>query len=108
MILNGPSIKNNNVKIVPRGTSSARRWLASQPMRRLHQSAANAKDERQHETRVPPDAHAFTPPVADVIRKHDAIPLRVYSSRTQLVRVQAERFVQRVNLHLALGGSYAS
>ena len=34
--------------------------------------------------------------------------LRVYSSRTQLVRVQAERFVQRVNLHLALGGSYAS
>ena len=34
--------------------------------------------------------------------------LRVYSARTQLVRVQAERFVQRVNLHLALGGSYAS
>jgi len=34
--------------------------------------------------------------------------LKVYSSRTQLVRVQAERFVQRVNLHLALGGSYAS
>src|SRR6185436_19665018 len=34
--------------------------------------------------------------------------LKVYSSRTQLVRVQAERFVQRVNLHLALGGGYAS
>jgi NodT family efflux transporter outer membrane factor (OMF) lipoprotein len=33
--------------------------------------------------------------------------LRLYSSRTQLVRVQAERFVQRVNLHLALGGNYA-
>ncbi|HWH48037.1 MAG TPA: TolC family protein [Burkholderiales bacterium] len=34
--------------------------------------------------------------------------LKLYSSRTQLVRVQAERFVQRVNLHLALGGNYAS
>lgn len=32
--------------------------------------------------------------------------LALYSARTSLVRVQSERRVQRVNLHLALGGSF--
>lgn len=32
--------------------------------------------------------------------------LAAYGSRTALVRVQAERLVQRVNLHLALGGGF--
>jgi outer membrane protein TolC len=30
----------------------------------------------------------------------------LYAARTNLVKVQADRLVQRVNLHLALGGSY--
>jgi multidrug efflux system outer membrane protein len=34
--------------------------------------------------------------------------LALYAARTALLRVQAERLVQRVNLHLALGGSFAS
>jgi len=32
--------------------------------------------------------------------------LAVYAAQVQLLRVQAERLVQRVNLHLALGGSF--
>ena len=32
--------------------------------------------------------------------------LAVYAARAALLRVQAERLVQRVNLHLALGGSF--
>ena len=32
--------------------------------------------------------------------------LAVNASRTALLRVQTERLVQRVNLHLALGGSF--
>jgi outer membrane protein TolC len=32
--------------------------------------------------------------------------LALHASRTALLRVQAERRVQRVNLHLALGGSF--
>jgi NodT family efflux transporter outer membrane factor (OMF) lipoprotein len=34
--------------------------------------------------------------------------LAAYGARTALVRVQAERLVQRVNLHLALGGAFAA
>jgi NodT family efflux transporter outer membrane factor (OMF) lipoprotein len=33
--------------------------------------------------------------------------LALYSARTSLLRVQAERLAQRVNLHLALGGSFS-
>jgi NodT family efflux transporter outer membrane factor (OMF) lipoprotein len=33
--------------------------------------------------------------------------LALFAARTALLRVQAERLVQRVNLHLALGGSFA-
>jgi outer membrane protein TolC len=32
--------------------------------------------------------------------------LSLYSARTTLLRVQSERLAQRVNLHLALGGSF--
>ena len=32
--------------------------------------------------------------------------LAVHGSRATLVRVQAERLVQRINLHLALGGGF--
>jgi outer membrane protein TolC len=32
--------------------------------------------------------------------------IALYSSRTALIRVQAEQLVQRVNLHLALGGGF--
>ena len=32
--------------------------------------------------------------------------LALSAARTALLRVQAERLVQRVNLHLALGGSF--
>jgi outer membrane protein TolC len=32
--------------------------------------------------------------------------LALHAARTALLRVQAERLVQRVNLHLALGGSF--
>jgi multidrug efflux system outer membrane protein len=32
--------------------------------------------------------------------------LALSASRTSLLRVQAERLVQRINLHLALGGSF--
>jgi outer membrane protein TolC len=32
--------------------------------------------------------------------------LALYSARTSLLRVQSERLAQRVNLHLALGGSF--
>ena len=32
--------------------------------------------------------------------------LALYSAQVALLRVQAERLVQRVNLHLALGGSF--
>ena len=32
--------------------------------------------------------------------------IALYSSRTALLRVQAEQLVQRVNLHLALGGGF--
>ena len=34
--------------------------------------------------------------------------LALYSAQVALLRVQAERLVQRVNLHLALGGSFDS
>jgi outer membrane protein TolC len=33
--------------------------------------------------------------------------LAVYGARTALLRVQSEQLVQRVNLHLALGGGFA-
>jgi outer membrane protein TolC len=32
--------------------------------------------------------------------------LALHAARTTLLRVQVERLVQRVNLHLALGGSF--
>ena len=32
--------------------------------------------------------------------------LALHAARTALLRVQAERLVQRVNLHLALGGGF--
>ena len=32
--------------------------------------------------------------------------LALHSARTSLLRVQSERLAQRVNLHLALGGSF--
>ena len=32
--------------------------------------------------------------------------LALYAARTALLRVQTERLAQRVNLHLALGGSF--
>jgi outer membrane protein TolC len=32
--------------------------------------------------------------------------LALHATRTSLVRVQAERLIQRVNLHLALGGGF--
>jgi outer membrane protein TolC len=32
--------------------------------------------------------------------------LAVYAARTSLLRVQSEQLVQRVNLHLALGGNF--
>ncbi len=34
--------------------------------------------------------------------------LAVYAARTSLLRVQSEQLVQRVNLHLALGGGWAT
>ena len=34
--------------------------------------------------------------------------LALHAARTALLRVQAERLVQRVNLHLALGGSFTT
>jgi hypothetical protein len=34
--------------------------------------------------------------------------LRLFSSRAELVRMQAERLAQRVALHLALGGNFSS
>jgi outer membrane protein TolC len=34
--------------------------------------------------------------------------LAVYAARTSLLRVQSEQLVQRVNLHLALGGGWGS
>jgi outer membrane protein TolC len=34
--------------------------------------------------------------------------LALHAARTALLRVQAERLVQRVNLHLALGGSFTA
>ena len=33
--------------------------------------------------------------------------LALFSARSTLARVQGERLIQRVNLHLALGGSFA-
>jgi outer membrane protein TolC len=34
--------------------------------------------------------------------------LALHAARTALLRAQTERLVQRVNLHLALGGSFAN
>jgi len=34
--------------------------------------------------------------------------LAVYVARTALLRVQSEQLVQRVNLHLALGGGWSN
>jgi outer membrane protein TolC len=34
--------------------------------------------------------------------------IALYSSRTTLLQAQADRLVQRVNLHLALGGAFES
>ena len=41
-----------------------------------------------------------------VVRAVQQQALALHAARTALLRVQAERLVQRVNLHLALGGSF--
>jgi multidrug efflux system outer membrane protein len=43
---------------------------------------------------------------SDDLRAVIAQTVTLSSSRTALLRVQSERRVQRVNLHLALGGSF--
>jgi NodT family efflux transporter outer membrane factor (OMF) lipoprotein len=44
---------------------------------------------------------------SDDLRAVEQQQLRLYSARSSLLRVQSEQLVQRVNLHLALGGSFA-
>lgn len=44
---------------------------------------------------------------SDDLRSVDQQQLRLYSARSALLRVQSEELVQRVNLHLALGGNFA-
>lgn len=43
---------------------------------------------------------------SDDLRAVEEQQLRLFSSRSSLLRVQSEQLVQRVNLHLALGGSF--
>ena len=43
---------------------------------------------------------------SDDLRAVQQQSLALYAARTTLLRVQSERLVQRVNLHLALGGSF--
>lgn len=43
---------------------------------------------------------------SDDLRAVEQQQLRVFSSRSALLRVQSEQLVQRVNLHLALGGNF--
>lgn len=43
---------------------------------------------------------------SDDLRAVEQQQLRLFSSRSALVRVESEQLVQRVNLHLALGGSF--
>lgn len=45
---------------------------------------------------------------ADDLRAVDQQQLRLFSARSALLRVQSEELVQRVNLHLALGGGFAA
>ncbi len=45
---------------------------------------------------------------ADDLRAVEQQQLRLFSSRSALLRVQSEQLVQRVNLHLALGGSFGA
>jgi len=48
------------------------------------------------------------PTAAGVARERApaASPLALFSANSALLRVQSERLVQRVNLHLALGGGF--
>jgi NodT family efflux transporter outer membrane factor (OMF) lipoprotein len=43
---------------------------------------------------------------SDDLRAVEQQQIRLYSARSALVRVESERLVQRVNLHLALGGNF--
>ncbi len=43
---------------------------------------------------------------SDDLRAVEQQQLRLFSARSSLLRVQSEQLVQRVNLHLALGGSF--
>ena len=43
----------------------------------------------------------------DLERATQQQSLALYAARTALLRVQSERLVQRINLYLALGGSFA-
>jgi NodT family efflux transporter outer membrane factor (OMF) lipoprotein len=43
---------------------------------------------------------------SDDLRAVEQQQLRLFSSKSSLLRVQSEQLVQRVNLHLALGGSF--
>lgn len=45
---------------------------------------------------------------ADDLRGVEQQQLRLFSARSSLLRVQSEQLVQRVNLHLALGGNFES
>lgn len=44
--------------------------------------------------------------VGSIDRRGVQQELALYSSRVSLISVQSERLIQRVNLHLALGGSF--
>jgi len=52
-------------------------------------------------------AHKRHPPQRDAIQRAvQQQSLALNAARTTLLRVQSERLVQRVNLHLAVGGSF--
>ena len=62
-----------------------------------------------HVTRFLDHSGTYSEPVFQQdLRSVEQQQLAYYSSRMSLLRVQGERRVQRVNLHLALGGDFAA
>jgi outer membrane protein TolC len=45
---------------------------------------------------------------SDDLRAVEQQQTRLFSARSSLLRVQSEQLVQRISLHLALGGSFES
>ena len=87
--------------------------FASSSARVLSATACSSRRSRSSSANPADSAFSTSPNAryrvgAGDLRAVQQQALALHAARTALLRVQAERLVQRVNLHLALGGGWSN